>query len=30
MVKVPDAGHFLLLERPDLFLPKLIEFLNGP
>ena len=28
LVKVEGAGHFLHLERPDLFLPKLISFLK--
>jgi pimeloyl-ACP methyl ester carboxylesterase len=28
LVKVPEGGHFLHLERPDLFHPKLIEFLS--
>jgi pimeloyl-ACP methyl ester carboxylesterase len=29
LVKVPEGGHFLHLERPDLFLPKLIDFLKN-
>ncbi len=29
LVKVPDGGHFLHLERPDLFHPKLVEFLRS-
>jgi pimeloyl-ACP methyl ester carboxylesterase len=26
---IPDAGHFLLVEKPDLVNPQIVEFLRA-